>query len=628
MSDLGPDSRHAVRAGVEQWRDALPPHPAPDHLLSRREAPRASTVAVVARLFVWAGACLAWCVGVLWDSLRGRRGVAVRAQRGVRILEDMGGTFVKLGQQLSLRADLLAPEWCEALAQLRDQAPALDPAVAREVVERSTGRALSELFATIDWDQPLGRASIACVYPATLPSGRRVAVKVRRPDVTTGMAADLRLMGRGAWLAEAAGLASPEQAVAFVEHLRTVLLDELDFTRELRNLECFRRSIDDSGLKWLKAPRPFPERCSPEVLTIERVDGVPASVVLAAAEGDAAARASVVAAGIDPRRVGKRLFRAWNEQIFHFERFHGDPHPANLFVGRGDVLWLVDFGACGQFSSASTRVLRRIQVAVLARDLSEMVNGALALLEPHPPVDMEQVARRLERMYADYLASVQSPSAPWWEKATSRFWLSFIEVARDHGIPVNLDTLRLFRASFLMDTLAFRLDPDLDIRDEYAWFFKREHKRRHREILGKGLSTSDGRPVLSLSMLQDTVDVAHRGLGRIEHLLDQRTGSFALAASKGAQAVAAIIRTLQFLVAATLAFGIGRWLWHGEYQRAADLNGDNELQWHELLQDALAGTTQHGVDDTMDSPVYWLVVLFIVWAGLRSVRGRLQDIDP
>ena len=429
-------------------------------------------------------------------------------------------------------------------------------------------------------------------------------------------------------MAEAAGLASPEQAVAFVEHLRTVLLDELDLTRELRNLECFRRSIKASGLKWLKAPEPFPERCTSEVLTLARVDAVPAAVVLAAAEGDPAAQAQVRAAGIHPRKVGKRLFRAWNEQIFHFERFHGDPHPANLFVGRGDVLWLVDFGACGQFSPAAGRVLRRIQVAVMARDLSEMVNGALALLEPHPPVDMEQVARRLERLYADYLASVQSPSAPWWEKATSRFWLSFIEVARDHGIPVNLDTLRLFRASFLMDTLAFRLAPELDIRDEYAWFFKREHRRRQQKILDDGLRTADGRPLVSLSMLQDATDVAFRALTRVERLLDMRTGSFALAASKGAEAIAALIRTFQFLVAATLAFGIGRWLWHGEYQHAEDHNGDSELQWHELLQDALAGSTLHGVDDTMNSPLYWLVVLFIVWAGLRNVRGRLRDIDP
>jgi ubiquinone biosynthesis protein len=617
----------AAAAGVARWRDELPPRVEPIHLRAAVVSPKTSSLRVLWRGVVWCFAICAWVAGVLWDALRGRRGSEPRAERATRVLQSLGGTFVKAGQQLSLRADMLPPEWCDALAALRDAAPPMERAVALEVIERSTGRSLDALYSDFDW-APIGSASIACVYAATLPSGRRVAVKVRRPDVASGMAADLRLFRWVAWLAEAISMARGDQAVSFVSHMKTVLLEELDFTRELRNLECFRRSCRASGLKWLKAPRPFPERCSSEVLTIALVDALPAGVVLAAAEGDRMAQAQVREAGISPRRAGQRLFRAWNEQIFHFERFHGDPHPANLFVGRGDVLWLVDFGACGSFSEASRRILRRIQVAVLAKDVGEMVQAALALVEPHPPVDMNVVGRKLERMYGDYLASIQSDSAPWWEKATSRFWMSFIDVARDHGIPVNLDTLRLFRASFLMDTLAYRLAPDLDIREEYLWFFKRERDRQKARIYREGIRGADNGPIFMLGQVENAMRVGGRAIQRVERLLDQRSSSFALAASKGAAAAAVAVRTLNGLLAVCVFVGLGGFIASGGVSvvEVDSLNPFAHLDAH--LREAMLGETSWGFDDLVSSPLLWFGLAIVMLNGMRGIRKRLEDIDP
>ncbi len=624
---MRPQVRAAVDAGLGRWLDRLPPSTDPIHLRSEVLRLQASRWTVLKRLGLWKVALLAWLLGIAWDGLRGKGGPATRAARASRLLQGLGGTFVKLGQQLSLRADLLAPEWCDALAELRDNAPPMDPSVAQAVIERSTGRPLRALFSAVDWT-PLGSASIACVYGATLPSGRRVAVKVRRPDVAASMAADLAILRRLASLAQSLNIVRREQGVAFVEQLQVVLLDELDLRRELRNLECFRRSAKETGLRWLRAPRPYPERCSPEVLTVARVEALPAAVVLAAAEGDPVAKAQVRAAGISPRRAGQRLFRAWNEQVFHFERFHGDPHPANLFVGPGDVLWLVDFGACGAFSEASRRVLRRIQVAVLARDIGEMVQGALALVEPHPPIDMDRVGRRLERLYGDYLASVQSDAAPWWEKATSRFWMSFIEVAREYGIPVNLDTLRLFRASFLMDTLAYRLAPDLDIRAEYRWFFERESRRRNEQIQRDGLRAIDGAPLMLPGRIQDALHVGERAVQRVERLLDQRTSSFGLAAGKGAAAFGTLVRTLIVLIQVALFGGIAGWaVSTGFGHLGVDLQ--NPLLWlEEPLHEAFRGDATWGVDDLLQSPLLWLLTGVVLLMGLWDIRRRLEDVDP
>lgn len=298
-----------------------------------------------------------WTAGTELDRLSTRpREVRIRLA-----LTELGTTFIKFGQVLSTRRDLIGPALGDELAQLQSHVPADPFAVTRATVEAELGKPLEELFKGFE-PEPVASASIGQVHRATLPDGRRVAVKVQHPDISRKVADDLAI------LAELAALAEeylPEfkayRPVAVVAEFERVLTRELDFRRELRHLQLFRQAFAaDPGVRF---PEPHPALSCGRVLTMELFTGVPFN------RPD-----EIRAAGGELDALARRGAKAFLDMIFRDGLFHADPHPGNLFylppsdAAPAGAIGLIDVGMVGRIDDRLRGLIDRGAGAVLVKD--------------------------------------------------------------------------------------------------------------------------------------------------------------------------------------------------------------------------------------------------------------------
>ncbi len=293
-----------------------------------------------------------------WTWFQRGRG-ATRAERARLALEELGPIFVKFGQALSTRRDLLPVDIADELARLQDRVPPFPGELARASLEHSYGRKLDEVFATFSID-PLAAASIAQVHVATRRDGREVVVKVLRPGMREQIGRDLDVMDAMAalaerWWPEARRL----RPIEVVREYRQTVLDELDLMREAANASQLRRNFATSQL--LYVPEVHWDLCRADVMVMERIHGVPI--------GDLAA---LRARGTDFRRLAENGVEIFFTQVFRHNFFHADMHPGNIFVIVDDPAApryaAVDFGIVGTLSLRDQRYLAEIFLAVFDRD--------------------------------------------------------------------------------------------------------------------------------------------------------------------------------------------------------------------------------------------------------------------
>jgi ubiquinone biosynthesis protein len=292
-----------------------------------------------------------------WNWVRRKR--APRAIRLRRALEDLGPIFVKFGQIMSTRRDLLPEDIADELANLQDQVPPFPGAQARAIVERALQSPVEDLFADFD-EAPLASASIAQVHAARLKDGRDVVVKVVRPGIEVVIRRDVGLLYLVAELAERywreGRRLHPRQIVAEYE---TTILDELDLMREGASASQLRRNFMDSEL--LKVPEVYWDYTRPNVMVMERVSGIPISDVKA-----------LKAHGVDLKVLAERGVEIFFTQVMRHNFFHADMHPGNIFVSREDPqnprYVAVDFGIMGSLSPEDQHYLAENFIAFFNRD--------------------------------------------------------------------------------------------------------------------------------------------------------------------------------------------------------------------------------------------------------------------
>jgi ubiquinone biosynthesis protein len=434
---------------------------------------RAGWWQALARLLLWFS-LIAWILGGnLWDRLRRRDTVERRAVRLRRGLERAGGTFVKLGQQVAMRIDLLPWEFCVELSKMLDKMPAFPVEDALATIERTTGKPWHETFAIFD-PEPVGSASIACVYQAILKDGTKVAVKIRRPGIGSLFMADFKVMNWLFDLVEALTIVRPGFTRNLRREFQDTLLEELDFTKEARFQEIFRRNARrKSGKRFFTAPRVFFDLSGSEMIVQEFVSGMWLWELIAAVEqNDEEGLAMMRRLNIDPVRVARRIlwasFWSMDENLF----FHADPHPANILVRPNSKLTFIDFGSCGSFNEEQRAVLERVVLSLQKGDAEGMARATLKLLEPLPPVDVAALMKEAEAEYMDVLYTFRTKAryTEWWERTSARQWLALVRVAQQYSLPMNLHTLRMIRATLLYDTLVLRLDGTVDRYKEYGKF--------------------------------------------------------------------------------------------------------------------------------------------------------------
>lgn len=376
---------------------------------------------------------------------RAARDVAERRAlaRSLRLaLEEGGVTFIKVGQLLSARRDLLPPEFTDELDTLTDRAPP----VAWEDVERTLGEELEPavVFAHVD-PRPIAAASIAQVHAATLVSGEAVVVKVQRPGIAPLIARDVDILRRLARSAEtrsrwARRLRTLELANGFA----TAIGEELDFRREARNMTAVARSATrrDHGTG-VRVPVPHTALCTRRVLVMERLDGT------------AIGKATLDGHGVDGSRLARGLLHSVLTQIMLDGVFHADPHPGNVLLLDDGRIGLLDFGSVGRLDPAARSALRQLFFALDRGDPAAARDALTQILVPAADVDEQRLERALGRFMAHHLG----PSAT----ADAEVFAALLRLVPDHALAVPPEVAAVFRCLATLEGTLTLLDPDFDL---------------------------------------------------------------------------------------------------------------------------------------------------------------------
>jgi ubiquinone biosynthesis protein len=374
-----------------------------------------------------------------------------RASRGERLrlaLEELGPIFVKFGQAVSTRRDLLPPDIADELAKLQDRVPPFPGAVARETIERAYGRPVTEVFAEFD-EQPLAAASIAQVHVARLLAGQEVVVKVLRPGMREWIERDLQVLYALAQLAHRYWIPARRlRPLEIVGEYEKTILDELDLMREAANAAQLRRNFAGSNL--LYVPEVFWDYCRLEVMVMERIHGVPISDM-----------ERLRAADTDIAKLAENGVRIFFTQVFRHNFFHADMHPGNIFVlltdPRNPRYAAVDFGIMGTLDPNDQHYLAENFLAVFDRDYRRvaLLHVESGWVPPGTRVDeMESAVRTvLEPIFNRPLKDV----------SFGNILVRLFEISRRFNMEVQPQLILLQKTLLNVEGLGRDLYPELDI---------------------------------------------------------------------------------------------------------------------------------------------------------------------
>jgi ubiquinone biosynthesis protein len=311
------------------------------------------------------------------DRLKDREGDSIaRLTRDARIrltLTDLGPTFIKLGQLMSTRPDMVGKDLAEELQKLQTATPADPPETIRKTVETELGESLDDLFAEFDL-VPIASASIGQVHKARLKTGERVVVKVQHSGIESKVNEDLEVLAGLAQLAEQFPEFKPYRPTANVAEMGRTLRRELDFGREERNLHQFAELFRDDPT--IRIPRVFTGLCTPRVLTMDMIDGIALSEP-----------GLLEAAGLDREEVARRGANLYMQMIFTHGFFHADPHPGNILLLPGNVIGLLDFGMVGRIDERLRENFEDMLLAIVQHDVPLLVRIVKQIGAPPPLLD-------------------------------------------------------------------------------------------------------------------------------------------------------------------------------------------------------------------------------------------------
>ena len=359
-------------------------------------------------------------------------------------LEMLGPTFVKFGQILSTRRDLLPADIADELAKLQDQVPACAPEIALAAIERAYGRPARTVFADFD-ATAIASASVAQVHFARLHDGREVAVKILRPGIEALIRKDVALLEAGAslmeWLWADGKRLRPHAVVAeFSRHLE----DELDLMREAANASQLRRNFDASPL--LRVPEVHWDWCTPGVMVMERMHGTPVSQT-----------ATLRERGVDLKKLSRAGVEIFFTQVFRHGFFHADMHPGNILVGDDGCYIALDFGIMGTLTDRDKHYLAQNFLAFFRRDYRRVAEAHVesGWAPPDTRIDAFETAIRAvcEPIFARPLRDI----------SFGRVLLRLFQTSRRFNIEVQPQLVMLQKTLFNIEGLGRELDPDLDL---------------------------------------------------------------------------------------------------------------------------------------------------------------------
>lgn len=361
-----------------------------------------------------------------------------------RMLEELGPTFVKAGQILSMRSEILPERFCSELTKLRSDVDPMPYETVIAVLEQEYGGQFGELFDAIG-EHPLGSASVAQVHRARLATGEDVAVKVQRPGVSETMAQDVSIMRS---LAKVAAKLFPDaQIVDFkgvVEELWDTFEAETDSLVEARNLAAFKRF--SKPYKYMDCPAPYPELCTEHVVVMDYIDGISVSHPK-----------QLLAAGYDLKEIGTKLVDNYATQILDEGFFHADPHPGNIIV-RGGQIVLIDLGMTGRLDQRTRTVLKDMLFAVAQQDSPALADSLLRFANTSPDAeDYPALLDDLDMVVQEY-GKVDLA-----ELDIAAFLASLTQLAARHGIEIPSSITTVGRALITLEGLLDEFIPNVNM---------------------------------------------------------------------------------------------------------------------------------------------------------------------
>lgn len=366
-------------------------------------------------------------------------------EQAVEVLQALGPTYVKIGQLASNRSDLLPKAYCDAFEKLRDDANPMPFDVVIEQIDRAYGKSWHEVFASID-PVPLGAASIAQVHKATLLDGTTVAVKVRRPGVAESMAEDIMLMKHLLALGEFASNSHRDILLSlegFIEEIERTTASEVDFTSELHNLMRFHDELADE--EGVTSPVAYPQCSCESVLVMEFVQGTEISHTQALREQ-----------GIDVSALARRVCQSYVTQVLDDGFFHADPHPGNILVRDGDVVW-IDLGMVGTLTVSERMLVGKVFTAVATDNAYLLKEAVMGLVHVLGPVDHGALLEALSRLLAEYSTAEMK------EINVGTVLTEVIEVLRGQNMMMTSSVTMLARGFVTIEGVMAQVAPDISV---------------------------------------------------------------------------------------------------------------------------------------------------------------------
>ncbi len=361
-------------------------------------------------------------------------------------LEEMGPTFVKLGQILATRVDLLPAEWITELERLQDQAAAVPFAQLKPQLERSLGAKVGACFREID-ETPVGTASMAQVYRAVTPIGQEVVLKIRRPGVEEKIQADLRLLRK---LAEIAEAQSPElrryQPMEVIQEFEASLLRELDFSIEARTADRMRENL--RGLDWLVIPKIYWEWTCDDLNVQEFIRGIPAKNVDA-----------IDAAGLDRRQLARRGARSVWKMMLEDGLFHADPHPGNFLILPGGRIAMLDYGMVGRLTATRRDQLIRLIRGVALQE-PETVTQVLVEWSAGRYVNREGLVAEVTNLIEQF------DGIPMAEMDINALLNAIAAILRNYSLRLPSELTLLAKACVTLEGFGRLIDPHFQLMEE------------------------------------------------------------------------------------------------------------------------------------------------------------------
>lgn len=432
------------------------------------------------------------------------------AERMRLVLEELGPTFVKLGQILSTRPDVIPHAFVQEFEKLQDNVPSFSFEEVSAQIVAELGGLVEQFFTEID-PVPLAAASIAQVHRARLTSGESVVIKVRRPGIVNVVESDISALMALAGLAERHVSGSElYDPVAVVREFARTIRREMDFSREAHTIEKFRDNF--SKTSWMYFPRVYWEQTSRGILTMEYVAGVKVSDSTKLSDQ-----------GLDGKLIARRGADSFLEMVLNHGFFHGDLHPGNVLILPDNIICLLDYGIVGRLDESLKTFLTDILAAIVNRDMDEVVSLLLFAGDISDTLDIRALKRDLSNFIDGYY------EIPLKEIEVGRMLMEFIEIITLYSIRIPPDLMLLAKSLVLIEGMGRKLDPTFDMAEHLRPFIvksiREKFSPRHisrdiNQILVSYLNLARNIPrdlkeiINRINRNKFKIDLEHRGLDK------------------------------------------------------------------------------------------------------------------